>query len=232
MTFALWFQEPPDTTDDGRELSSGWAKPRQPRARDTIESAAAFDRLRDDDQRLIVEIIDGNSEALATLFRRHAPSLDRVALGVLRSRDLVHDAVQSVFVRVWERRTALVPPADVAAYLHRAVYNAARDLLRAERREFQRRDVGRLLAHDPARQVNSSPAEPDVPILDAELARQVQDAIAALPGRSGEIFRLWWSGTMTYAEIASATGMSVKGVEQARARAITRLREALRGYWP
>jgi RNA polymerase sigma-70 factor, ECF subfamily len=227
MSFPLWFGESPDAVDRDGDISSGSAELRRDPANNTLESAGNFSGGETLDQALFARIKSGDDQALATLFRRYVQSLDRVALGVLGSRDQAHDAVQTVFVRLWNRRTDIAVPASVSAYLHRAVYNAARDAVRDASREARRR----VFSVGPSATGHQEPAA-DEPLLQDELIGAVRTAIATLPGRSGEIFRLWWSGTMTYAQIAELMGMSVKGVEQARGRAVVQLRKALRGFWP
>jgi len=219
MSFPLWFGEPPDAAPRGGDDSSGWAGRVRSRARDSLETPS--------DETLFTRMRAGDEEALAVLYRRYGVALHRVAQSVVQSRDVASDVVQTVFVRVWERRTDVAVPDRVVGYLHRAVYNAARDAIRETRRERHRRD--RSVWDDARRAATSSP---DHAVAEEELTRAVHTAIAELPGRSGEIFRLWWQGELTYAQIAEMTEISVKGVEQARARALGRLREALRGYWP
>jgi len=214
LPFEVWWASAPDVPDDGAPVVR------------RIANTPAEETKQESDRAAFARLRMGDEAAMATLFFRYASPLERVAASVVRDPDTARDAVQIVFTRLWERRAELEVPDDVVAYLHRAVYHAAQNLVRTARREETRRTVSEEMGV--GRQTPSS----DRAVTDAELETIVRKAIFDLNGRSGEVFRLAWTGRLTYAQIAAMTGMTVKGVEKARARAITQLRAALRGYWP
>jgi RNA polymerase sigma-70 factor (ECF subfamily) len=181
------------------------------------------------DRACFERVIGGDEAAMAQLFHQFARSLERVAFSVVRSRDVARDAVQTVFTTLWHRRAQATVPDDVAAYLHRSVYRAAQNIVRTERREEARRVSQHHALPGATTPVTRTPEQT---LADAELTAIVRDAIAGLPGRSGEIFRLLWTGQLSYEQISVLTGISIKGVEKARARALHHLRDALGGYWP
>ena len=60
-----------------------------------------------------------------------------------------------------------------------------------------------------------------------ELARVVEATVAALPPRRREIFRLQREQKLTYAEIASLLGISIKTVETQIGQALKAIRRCL-----
>ena len=56
-----------------------------------------------DDQSLIAAVAAGDSNALEQLYDRYATVVYRVALRMLKNRELAEDVVQEVFWRVWRR---------------------------------------------------------------------------------------------------------------------------------
>jgi RNA polymerase sigma-70 factor (ECF subfamily) len=176
------------------------------------------------DTELVVRISTSDEAAFATLFDRYFHPLTIVAHAIVRSRDAAEDVVQAVLLRVWRRREALVVQGSVAQYLRSAVYNEAKNFLTHDARIRNRGT--RAVAFNAISCAAGTPS-PDASVAEQELATIVSNAINALPARAGDIFRLWLYSDLSYAEIAETLGISVKGVEQGRARALAILRKTL-----
>lgn len=65
---------------------------------------------------------------------------------------------------------------------------------------------------------------------DAELLRRLEEAVASLPRRQREVFLAYRVDGLSYADIASRTGLSVRQVERQMARAITKLSRQMEGH--
>jgi len=153
-------------------------------------------------------------QAFETLFIAHTPHLYAVAVAVLRSPERARDVVQDVMLRVWRRRHTFVPLGPIRTYLASAAYNAARDAIKSELRLRTREAIAVTESYGDA---------PYTVIGDSDdVAARINAAVVALPGKTGIVFRLWWSG-LSYAETAQTAGISIKGVERARARALQQL---------
>jgi RNA polymerase sigma-70 factor (ECF subfamily) len=178
-----------------------------------VPDRVLLDELRSGDDRAA-------RDAFATLFRRHTPIMFAAAMRgpCADARAAAEDAVQAVMWRLWERRTELPEINDVRAYLIRATSRECSDVRRAAAREAARHTVA-----DEDRETRDVTAT-DEWIAENELRVALLQAVAALPGRMGELFRAWWQGGATYDEIAKRFGVSAKAVDQARLRAIARLR--------
>lgn len=127
------------------------------------------------------------------------------------------DLVQEAFVRFWRHREEV---GNVPAYLARCVRTAAIDRAREcnsrNRRERQRDTRAALVT------------PPEGPIVAAERAAAIADAVDRLPAEQAEVVTLKiWSG-LTLAEIADVTD-SLPGTVASRYRlALGRLRDSLR----
>lgn len=162
----------------------------------------------------------GDRDAFELVFRHWYGRLADYALRLLDSRDAAEDAVQDVFVAVWEKRGRL-PEADaLAGYLFRAVRNRALNQLR------HRRTAGRLLSlHGPEPVI---PPEVETGLEDQELDAAYRAALAELSPRGREVFLLSRDQGLTYPQIAESLGISVKTVETLMGRALGALRGKLR----
>jgi RNA polymerase sigma factor (sigma-70 family) len=147
-----------------------------------------------------------------------------------RTRDMAtaEDLVQDLYLKI-----STQPPEAVkspGALLYRMAGNLLIDHVRSRqrsaRREGQWRTDMRVVAG--GEDVAVEPAADEV-VIGRERARQLADAVAALPPKMGQAFRLHKLEGRSQAETAQAMGVSVKMVEQHIAAAIRNLSQRLRG---
>lgn len=165
----------------------------------------------------------GDRDAFEEVFRRHYGRLADYAMGLVGSRDAAEDVVQEVFVTLWIQRQRVSTPENLIAYLYRSVRNRGLNFLRHER----------LVTDFRARRVAEEPpvtAPADRETEDSEIASALRQAVAALPPRSREVFQLSRDRGLTYPEIASTLGISVKTVETLMGRALKAVRARLAGF--
>jgi RNA polymerase sigma-70 factor, ECF subfamily len=177
----------------------------------------------------IERIRSGDEAAFEALFRAFAPGLCVIATRYVQSRAVAEELVQDLFLDLWTRRETFVVEQAIGAYLSTAVRNRSLNHLRRENRLAVWRDE----AGSAARSDGSGSADTSVPdegtLLDA---LELQDAVALLPARCRLIFTLNRHQEMTYAEIATSLGLSIKTVETQMGRALKALRERLRHVLP
>jgi RNA polymerase sigma-70 factor (ECF subfamily) len=161
----------------------------------------------------------------ATLFREHYAPLCRFADHYLRDDGAAEDLVQDLFAALWTDRALREVRGSVRAYLFAAVRNRALNVRkhRLVEREWQRHE-----AAPEVRELHPSPAQPDDLLAGVERDQGLADAIEALPDRCRLVMQLRWREQLSYAEIASILGISVKGVEIHLSRGLQALRHRLR----
>ena len=173
----------------------------------------------------LARIRNGDEIAFEALFRALAPGLCALAARLVGSQPVAEELVQDLFLDVWSKRESLVVIDSLPAYFRSAVRNRALNHLRRERR------VARWAGEDgtPVLQPIDAGAPDESALLDA---LEVQDAIAALPPRCRLIFTLNRQQDLTYGEIATSLGLSIKTVETQMGRALHALRGRLRHLHP
>jgi RNA polymerase sigma-70 factor, ECF subfamily len=177
----------------------------------------------------IGRIRSGDEAAFESLFRAFAPGLCVVAARYVQSRAVAEELVQDLFLELWTRRETLVVEQTIGAYLSTAMRNRSLNHLRRENRlALWRDEVGVAGSGDGFGNADAS-APNEAALLDA---LELQDAIAQLPARCRLIFTLNRHQEMTYAEIATSLGLSIKTVETQMGRALKALRERLRHMLP
>ena len=181
---------------------------------------ATSHRLPDRGHEWIARIRAGDEAAFEALFRALAPGLCALVTRYVGSRPAAEELVQDLFFDLWQRREQLAPEQAIAAYLHVAAKNRALNWLRRERRITPWSAAALQYESEPDA---SSPSENE--LLDA---LELQDAIAQLPARCRLIFTLSRQHDMSYGDIATSLGLSIKTVETQMGRALKALRERLR----
>jgi RNA polymerase sigma-70 factor (ECF subfamily) len=146
-----------------------------------------------------------------------------------RTRDLTtaEDLVQDLYLKI-----AAQPPEDVkspSALLYRMAGNLLIDHVRSRQRASRREGPWRMdtRALGAAEEMAQEPAADEV-VIGRERARQLAEAVAALPPKMGQAFRLHKLEGRSQAETAQAMGVSVKMVEQHISAAIKNLTQKLR----
>jgi RNA polymerase sigma-70 factor (ECF subfamily) len=170
------------------------------------------------DEELIRRLRAGDEGALELLVSAYWHRLIRYVEGILDQEEGAEDVVQEAFIRLWMRRKELRMEGSFKAFLYTMARNAAID----ERRRFGRRAALAGRADPPGPQPS--------PLATAE-ASELQvvagQAIAALPPRRREVFRLARFEGLSYKEIAQLMGLSPQTVANQMSRALTELHEAL-----
>lgn len=70
-----------------------------------------------DESQIWSSLIDGNREALDTLFRCYYGRLLNYGIKLVRQRALVKDAIQKLFLKLWNKRESLSQPESIKSYL-------------------------------------------------------------------------------------------------------------------
>jgi RNA polymerase sigma-70 factor (ECF subfamily) len=176
-----------------------------------------------DESELLQRLRTGDNEAYAVIFREHYPALVASATRLLGERSLAEEIAQDVMLELWRRRDTLELTGPVRAYLHSAARNRALNRLR-QGRTAQR---GEVYVKGPS----EAPAA-DSRVMSGELAGAVAEAIASLSGPQREVFEMSRTRGLTYNEIATLLGISVKSVEARMGRALKQLRDHLAPWLP
>jgi RNA polymerase sigma-70 factor (ECF subfamily) len=159
------------------------------------------------------------------VFRTYYAPLASFAFRYLRDASAAEDVVQDVFGALWNGRAKFTVTTSLKAYLFAAVRNRALNLRKHDAvvEEWEREESA-----EDVRELHPAPAPPDL-VLDRKiLEERLADAFESLPERQGQVMRLRWKDELSYAEIAEALGISVKGVEKHLSRGLAALKERLR----
>jgi RNA polymerase sigma-70 factor (ECF subfamily) len=147
--------------------------------------------------------------AFEALYRRHAGRVNAVCLRLTADRTRAEEAVQDVFVRVWERLGTFRGESAFGSWLHRLAINTVLQTMRSERRR-----VARVGSADDLEIV-------DAPAAPAHVDDQIdlEAALARLPEQARMVVVLHDVEGFTHEEIATMTGVPPGTVRSQLSRA-------------
>ena len=171
----------------------------------------------------------GDHVAFRQLVERHQNAVIGTVAKMLGNASEAEDIAQQVFLRIWKNAKRYRPDAKFTTYL----FTITRNLVFNEtRRKSRKKEVSSdERAENSNLTVEASPdRQPDAELLQAELQRKVDQAIASLPEAQRMAVVLRRYEQLSYEEIATVLELSVSAVKSLLFRARTSLREALSDY--
>ena len=173
------------------------------------DDIALFQRLQKDDK-----------PAFDVLFRKYYKHLCRFAISLNGSETAAEEAVQEVFINIWDQRHHVSVSKSLVSYLFQAVRNKVYEQFRKvqTRAKYEEEYIANIPEYD----------EPqDNSMNNYEIACLVWNAVEQLPDKCKEIFQLSRDEGLTYNEIAAHLNISAKTVENQMGIAFKKLREIL-----
>jgi RNA polymerase sigma-70 factor (ECF subfamily) len=170
------------------------------------------------EDQIIKGIREGNEMHFKYVFDTYFDVLCNYAFTKLRDMDEAEDAVQGIFVKIWEKRSSLLISQSIRSYLFRAVHNHCINQL--EHRAVKQK-------HFDHKMFRSAVDKQEPQVFPEELEESVKNAIEKLPPQCRAIFKMSRYEEMKYAEIADRLGISINTVENQISKALKMLRSQL-----
>jgi RNA polymerase sigma-70 factor (ECF subfamily) len=161
----------------------------------------------------------GDLEAFETLFRQFQGQIYAWILCIVRDAGAAEDLTVETFWRVYRARTRFDVTRDFGVWARRIATNAARDHLKAVRREVS-------LRQNETTESGGGPA-PDS-VVQRDIQNAIRHAFRRLPARLQAVATLALIEERPYSEIAQALGISVAAVKSREFRAVRLLRKELK----
>ena len=176
-----------------------------------------------DNDFLLSAVQRGDQKAFDILFRRYYPMLCAYGHRFVELED-AEEIVEDSLLWIWENRETLVIESSLNSYLFKMVYRRALNKLahidatqRADTHFYE--EMQEMLQDTDYYQIE-------------ELAKRIEDAVAALPESYREAFVMHRFRDMSYKEIAETLGVSPKTIDYRIQQALKQLRVDLKDYLP
>ena len=166
-------------------------------------------------------------DSVEQMFKQHYAFVCNVIHMYVRDRTKTEDIAQEIFAELWIKRDQLLIHTSVPAYLRRMAVTRSLNYIRDTKRHAWE-ELETTTEFDP---VSSGYQADAIQQMEAaELKVALDAAIEALPEKCRMVFQLNRQEEMSYAEVASHLGISVKTVENQIGKALKLLRMAIAGH--
>jgi RNA polymerase sigma-70 factor, ECF subfamily len=170
-------------------------------------------------------IIEGDLTAFEMTFKTYYKPLCHYAYSFLNDKSEAEEVVQSTFIKMWEKKTALQVENSLKAYLYAMVRNGCLNVIKHEKVK-QQHAQRHLQAAEQSRELVEEK------VMSNDLESKIYEAMKALPEQCRLVFQLSRFEELKYQEIADQLQISIKTVENQMGKALKIMRTQLRDYLP
>ena len=163
-----------------------------------------------------------DKDEFKNVFNDNYNALCNYAFSYLNNHQLSEDAVQEVFVHIWQNRSKLNEDIDIIPYLFTSVKNKALEIIRKHDSEINK--IQALSDHRKSIENDHNQTE----FRKYIMLEKLNNSIRQLPDKCRDIFVLSKVNGLTYSEIADLRNISKKTVENHISNALKFLRNKLR----
>ena len=181
---------------------------------------------KEQEQTLWKDMISGNKKSFEDLYKQYFQALINYGFRITKNENLIEDAVQELFISIWNNRTNLSEVNEVKFYLFRSLKN--RILRQLEKDIFDKSDDIDVYL-DFLNSISEEQKKIDSEQFDANLDT-LQRAIAHLPIRQQEVINLKYYHDFTLDEIAKLMNVNKQSVSNLLFRSYAILRKLLKNF--
>jgi RNA polymerase sigma-70 factor (ECF subfamily) len=174
------------------------------------------------DSELALRISDGQKSAYQELFERYAPRIYKFSLSYFKNKTDSEELVQEVFLKIWEKREMLDHSKNIKSFIFKLAVNTIYDFIRRKNIEVAFIEFTKT----------NFPVESDdtwQSVIFEDMKQNLQDLVEQLPVQQQKIFHLSKTEGLSNEEIAEKLNLSKRTVENHLYRAISTLKEQLKG---
>ncbi|WP_436484224.1 RNA polymerase sigma factor [Chitinophaga sp. ARDCPP14] len=156
---------------------------------------------------LLQRLQQGDTEAYITLYDQYYPSLYTYILHFINIPELAEDALQEVFIKIWEIRERINPELSFSGYLYRITRNHVFKLIK-------KISADAALRLQVMQELQHQTEDADTRLLWKQYESLLHKAIAQLPPQRQKVFRLCREESKSYEEVAVELGISRNTVKE------------------
>lgn len=168
---------------------------------------------------LLCKKISQNSDqqAFKELYLAYFDRLYKFAFSILHSAEFAEEAVNDVFLNIWQKRSTLKNIASLSSYLFVSTKNTSFNYLSKFRKE-RNTSLDDVLVRFEADELT-----PETAFFTAEIRSEIEQAINQLPPKTKLVFQMAKVEGMKYKEIADILNISVNTIDNHIATAVKKL---------
>lgn len=170
---------------------------------------------------LIGRVALGDRAAFANLYRASSPKLFAVCLRILRDRTDAEEALQEIYIKIWQRAHSFATRSGTAtSWLVAIARNHAIDVIRARRPATQDID-------DIAEAPDDGAPNPEEVAVGRDQGRRIDDCMKRLQAPQADAVRRAYVEGLSYLELADELNVPLNTVRTWLRRSLLKLRECM-----
>lgn len=185
-----------------------------------------------EEKHYIEQIRNGDEKAFEAVFQLYSKPLLNYAREIIKDNNLAEEAIEEVFVKLWQNRQVIQIENSLKSYLFKSTYHFCLNVLKHQAVENKYKAF--FLHHMPVGD-NHEALSDDFPLsglLGSELETIIHKAIENLPEQCRQVFIMSRYHNLKHEEIARKLDISVNTVRTHIGRALNKLRTELKDYLP
>ncbi|RKE47157.1 RNA polymerase sigma factor [Sphingobacterium detergens] len=172
----------------------------------------------EEEKALLTRLKEGNYEAFEEVYGLYYRQLAGNLMKLLKNRDLVGEALQEIFMRLWNNRDNVDPEKPIKAYLFRIGENLVYDAFRRAARDEKMRAYFMAFTTEAYEHIEKT-------LYEQENRKMLYEAIDQLPPQRKKVYRLCKLEEKSYKEISEMLGISTAAVNDHVTKANAFLKE-------
>ncbi len=172
----------------------------------------------------------GDEEAFKKIYYLFYKKLYLFSLALVKTKEAAEEITEDVFIRIWQKKAQISAIHNLRVYLYIATKNTALSYLSKKAKDN---------LTEPFDNINidlyKSTVTPEELMITAEMYRQIQLQVEALPPRCKMIFKLIREDGLKYKEVSDILNISVNTIDVQIAIAVKKIAVALKpefGFLP
>lgn len=175
------------------------------------------------DNRLTQKMQDKDEDFFEFLFEKYHRQLFLLALQYLKDEKLAEDAIQDVFLKVWQKRDRLDPSRSVKGFLFTTLKNHVLNMIRNKKRRIAN-------TVEAGSQKSGTVENTEEEMVLNEYWKIVERGVSELPSGKQKVFRLRRMQGYTNREVASVLQISITTVKSQLYKATKFMRSFIREH--
>lgn len=161
-------------------------------------------------------------EAFKKLFDNYWNGVYQLCVRYCKEESVAKDLTQNIFLSIWERKVTFEDIKSAEQYLSRSAKYQVLNYLRNQKDNIPTNENSGNHNFTETYRYN-----PESVYINNELSKKIDSEVNTLPEPAKTIFLLSRQQTLTYTQIASQMGISIKTVEKHMTRALRNLRAVI-----
>lgn len=160
------------------------------------------------DQILINQIIDGDTNAFSTLIDMYKDLVFTLALRMLKNREEAEEVAQDTFIKTYKSLHKFKGDSKLSTWIYKVAYNTSLDRIKKNKKHLNDVEINEFTAH----QVKTIDNALDT--LEAqEREEAIQRCIASLPSEDSFLLTLYYFDDLSLDEISKIVGITANSIK-------------------